>query len=377
MQQEILDTEVWAGVQRLLTDYAELEDGDDVVIAYTPDSRESAALVGVACEQRGVSVSFIPMRPLSDRGFPERLAARVPHVRTRSGKCLFLTFEKDTMSHHGEIRAFFSSYDPTKYRVIRAINAGRDLFATGLASSPRELSALNTSLIERLMRAEHLSIETDQGTKLVVQLDNQKFRFVSNRGLAQPRQFVIIPAGEVATFPAHISGKFIADFALNVNMLYDGDARLHKHPVTAWVDDGRLQDFECDDDDVRRFLDECFGRKNARFVGELGFGTNRAVKTAVYENSHLNERVPGVHLGFGQHNQTNETAGYACDVHVDLCAKGGKIWLDGENEPIDLEALTPSFNPHPDMVRDEDVFSEEIQVSDCCGLLTQSPGRLR
>lgn len=365
----LLSEKVWAGIDRLLTDYAELRAGDDVAVLYTPESRESAAVVGVACERRGHNPVYLPMRPLRDPSFPERLARAVPRSRSRPGKCVVLTFERDTMSHHGAIRSQFADYHPAQVRVVRAINSGVDLFATGLSMTPEELSALNTALIERLAGTRRLRVTTRAGTDLEIRLDNERFRFISNRGMAQSPQFIIIPAGEVATFPAEISGTLAADFALNMNMIYDGDVRLSDRPVVVEIEDGAATRLRCDDRQMQRFLEEGFARANARRVGELGFGTNKAVVEAVPENSHLNERVPGVHLGFGQHNQTNESTGYECDIHIDLCAKGGRLWFDDGPVPLDLEALAPSARPHPEMARDEDVFSEELQGEDCCGLV--------
>lgn len=361
------------GVDRLLTEYAELDANDEVVIAYSPDSRDSAAFVGLACEAYDVRVGYVPMQPLRDPGFRARLAQVAPKRAGTTGKCVLLTFEKDTMSHHGDIRAHFSERDSDRYRVIRAINAGVDLFETGLALGPNELSALNATLLERLMAASTLRIRTEAGTDLRVSLDNQRFQYISNRGTAQPRQFVIIPAGEVATFPASIDGSLVADFAVNVNTIYDDDVRLDTCPITTRIADGQLVGFDCPNPAMDRFLRRNFDRSNATRVGELGFGTNKAVREAVCENSHLNERVPGTHIGFGQHNQTNASAGYECDIHIDLCAKGGLIWFDDDPQPLDLEAIAPSPRLHPAMARDEDVFSEEIQSQDCCGLLSQSP----
>jgi len=88
----------------------------------------------------------------------------------------------------------------------------------------------------------------------------------------------------------------------------------------------------------------------------------------VPENSHLNERVPGVHIGFGQHNQKAAATGYDCDIHIDLCAQGGLVWFDDLAEPLDLENVTPSARPHPILVNSEDVFSDDAE-EDCCGIL--------
>jgi leucyl aminopeptidase (aminopeptidase T) len=280
-----------------------------------------------------------------------------------------LIFELHTASHNKTVKTVFAKYDPSQYNVVRAINSGRDLFTTGLAMRPDTLSALNTAILERCREARHLRVETPSGTSLRVELDNSRFRWLSNRGVGRPGKFLVIPPGEVATFPAKIDGTLVADFAINVNMYYDDDARLGANPVTAEIRDGRLAGYHCASPAVSDFLRTCFGRPNALRVGELGFGTNKAVQSAVPENSHLNERVPGVHIGFGAHNQTEEATGYSCDVHVDLCAQGGLIWFDNSPEPIDLANLTPSANPHPPLVNNEDIFSDDAE-EDCCGTLT-------
>jgi hypothetical protein len=105
-----------------------------------------------------------------------------------------------------------------------------------------------------------------------------------------------------------------------------------------------------------------------RFVGELGFGTNACVTGSVAMNSHTNERRPGIHLGFGQHNQREEVAGYFCDIHVDLCARGGLVWVDDAPLPLNLEEIEPSTNPHPAIFDGEDVLPPEPLDGDCCGL---------
>ena len=96
-------------------------------------------------------------------------------------------------------------------------------------------------------------------------------------------------------------------------------------------------------------------------------------------NSHINERRPGVHIGFGQHNQDPGVVNYQCDLHLDLIAKGGTIWADENADSLDLEQFTPSANPHPLTPRDEDVFSPDSEIAaggDCCGILQDDGLRL-
>jgi hypothetical protein len=366
---EVLDSASWEGVNILLDVFAKVRPDDRVVIAYSPDSRESAAWVVAALRERNIQPRMVGMRPLRDTGFLDRLNSALPSPEELPGRLLILTFERDTMSHNGSIRAALSRYDSKICQVVRAMNAGTELFSLGFRVSPEELSARNAAILERCMSAEKLRVETAAGTSLQVQLDNRRFRWISNRGVWRPGKFVILPAGEVATFPAQISGTLIADFAINVNTIMDQDARLDSSPVRVQIEQGRLSDFTCQNANIERFLSKCFSRKNARYVGELGFGTNCGIGVPIALNSHINERRPGVHIGFGQHNQTDTLTGYSCDIHTDLIARGGRVWVDDEDGPIDLEDLAPSSKQHPVVYQDEDVFSEELDGGDCCGAL--------
>ncbi|WP_314614715.1 M29 family metallopeptidase [Streptomyces stackebrandtii] len=369
----MIDSSIWAGVQSLLDDYVGLRSADTVVVLYTSDSYESAVWVSAALELRDVNIVRVWMAPIRDDDFEGRLASALPSPAVLSGRLVVLTFERDTMSHTRALADALGTYDPRRCVVFRAISAGSELFSQALSVSPDELSARNTAVLERCTTASRLHITTASGTDLHVTIDSERHRWISNRGSARPGGFTVIPAGEVATFPAAIEGVLVADFAFNVNAITDIDARLEKRPVSVWVSDGRAVEYECDDPTIKGFIDACFAKHCSHYVGELGFGTNSGVSNAIPMNSHINERRPGVHLGFGQHNQPLDVVPYQCSIHLDLIAKGGLIWVDGDPVPVDLEHILPSARRHPENLREADVSSPEdpeIEVADCCGILT-------
>src|ERR1019366_329261 len=349
----------WAGVQSLLDNYMEVNSNDSVVIAYTPDSFEAAAWVSAALVLRDTEVRRVPMYPLHDPDFFRNFVSALPAPDALRGRLVVLTFELETMSHDDAIRKALCRYDEASCIVLRSISSCEELFAYALHPSPDELSRLNTAILERCMPAKKLRLKASGGTDLRIGIDSERHRWISNRGKWRPGSFVILPAGEVATYPSSINGVLVADFAFNVNALTDRSARLVERPVTVWIEDGRAQEHTCEDAEVKHFLDQCFGTYCAHNVGELGLGTNISVKSAISLNSHINERRPGVHIGFGQHNQGTGVT-YRCNIHLDLIANGGLVWVDDDPNPIDLERLVPSSGQHPTDSRDEDVFSPRI-----------------
>jgi hypothetical protein len=367
-----VEDRVWEGVEALLDDYVGLQAADRVLLLYTSDSQRSAALVSAALEQRAIRFDRVWMAPLNDPDFRDRLNAVLPEPGELAGRLVLLTFERDTFSHTLAITELFGRYDPARLLMFRSISASDALFAQALNASPEELSQRNASLLERFVGASHLRVRTRGGSDLDIAIESERYRWISNRGRARPGGVTILPAGEVATFPAAISGVHVADFAFNINMITERDARLDRAPVRLVIEDGRVVDFSCDSPDMLAFVEDCLVRKCASNVGELGFGTNWRIDQPIAMNSHINERRPGVHLGLGQHNQGPGAVGYQCPIHFDLIAAGGLVYVDDDPVPVDLENVIPSSAPHPSQTRDEDVFSPEaleISEEDCCGLL--------
>lgn len=356
---------LWEGVDRLLFDYACVGDGDTVIVAATPDSIEPAIWVSAACEARGLPVTRVWMDPLHDPMFEDELARALPETLTH--RLAVITLERDTMSHAAALGRALSKYPADRTITTRVISASTELFTGPMRATPEELTRRNAVVLRALTEVDECTVTTDGGTELRIALD-PAFRWISNRGVSRRGGNVILPPGEVATYPAKVEGRLVADFAFNINAITDRDARLADRPVTIDVEDGRAVAWSCEDETIQAFLDECFGREHATRVGELGFGTNPFVVDPIPHNSHVNERKPGIHLGFGQHNQTPRLTGYACPLHLDLIARGATVTAG--NATLDLEQLEPPDDiQHPTFPDDQDVFAPDDD-GDCCGVLT-------
>ncbi len=364
-----LDQASWDGIQSLLDNYAQITEQDDVALAYTLDVREPATWVAMALKSRNISVTLIPMLPLRDPEFCRRLSTVIPPSRKTPGRYVLMVLERETVSHDEIIRHTFMSYDRNQYLVIRVLNASHYLFANGMAIKAEEHAARNATIFEYCRDASSLTITTAKGTELHVGLDPHKFRWLSMSALDYPGKTLVLPTGEIATFPATVCGRLVADFALQANFLIAADTRLNTSPVTLEIRDSEVTDYFCGRPDIMRILDKAFSYTNSRRVGELGFGTNSQVKVPSFENSLLNERCPGVHLGFGNHNQAIGDVGYACATHIDLIAMGGLVRAHASKKSIDLSNIPPSPNWQSLHLgsEHEDIFSPPLMDADCCG----------
>ncbi|MET7913267.1 hypothetical protein ABZS98_34460 [Streptomyces avermitilis] len=349
------------GVDALLDRYAGLSDRDHCVVVFAPDSREAAAWLVAGLKQRKLSTQVIGMRPLVDYGFAARLKSAVPDPESFTGRLVIFTLERDTMSHFSPLLNVMQQFGSDRCMVVRIISASREFFEQALNLGPEELSARNAALLTRLTKACSIRVRSRGGTDLRIRLDAGRYDWISNRGVWRPGGFTILPAGEIATYPARIDGRLVADGALNCNVITRIDTRLAAHPLTVDITDGRATGFTGGDDDVRELVELCFKQPHGTRVGELGFGTNSGIDRFIPANSHINERRVGVHIGFGQHNQDRAVVGYEEKVHLDLITDGAELYIDDECEPVDLENLQLTGDEHPELVRDEDI------TGDCCG----------
>lgn len=370
----------WKGVNSLLDSYLEVRSDDTVIIAYTSETYEYAAWLYVALDMRGIIAQRVWMLPIHDVEFANRFSNSLPHPDHLPGRLIIITLEFDTLSHGQVIRSALCKFDVNRTMVYRVISACESLFSDALKIAPMELSARNARILEFCTGGKKMQVTTPGGTDLRITTDSSKYKWISNRGIWRPGKFVVLPPGEVATFPAAIEGIFVADFAFNINMITDIDARLNNHPVTVWIDNNRVVRYECSDKAISLFLDKCFQTPYADIVGELGFGTNIGIQTPIPLNSHINERHPGVHLGFGQSNQSPEVVEYNCNIHLDLISKGGMIWVDDNPISLDIENIIPSSLPHPTYTYDEDAHSgkllDDSDIDDCCGIFTNEGMKL-
>lgn len=354
-------SEIMAGVNTLLSDYAQAESQDTYIIAYTLDSRESAAWIAAGLKSRGNEPSLVPMRPLVDDGFYNRLHKVLPDPEVMPGRLIIFTLERDTMSHFQPFVEILQRFGPTQCKILRVISASTEFFTRSLNLTPETLSARNASLLARINGSKSMVVRSAGGTDLRINVDSEKYDWISNRGAWRPGGFMILPAGEIATYPAEIDGVLVADGAINCNMISELDMRLGDNPLTVEIENGKAVNFSCRKDEIAEFVRAGFAMEFGRNVGELGFGTNSGVGNFIPHNSHINERHPGVHIGFGQHNQTQATVPYLADIHMDLITNGATIAIDGDPDIIDLEDLVITGAEHPKTIRDEDV------VGDCCG----------
>lgn len=188
----------------------------------------------------------------------------------------------------------------------------------------RELNDRQASLVDRLSQAREIRLEAD-GTDLTLRVDGRTW--INSNGKHN------MPSGEVFTGPLEDSATGTVRFTIPSSprgVLVEGVELTFEHGEVKSATAGRGQDY----------LDAALATDaGARFLGELGIGTNAGIDRPT-GSIMLDEKMAGtVHLALGR--SYPESGGRnSSALHWDLICDlrdGGRLTADGE--AIDLAAV--------------------------------------
>jgi leucyl aminopeptidase (aminopeptidase T) len=177
-------------------------------------------------------------------------------------------------------------------------------------------------------QARLLTVRSPGGTSLTATFD-PAHAWVKTSGIINPRYWSNLPAGEVFTTPKSVDGTFVCDGTAGdyFNAKY---GVLERTPLVLEIRGGRLVSARCDRADLQRdFWDYCHTDANSDRVGELAFGTNLGLQRMIGILLQ-DEKVPGVHLAFGDPYGSQTHADWKSRTHVDVLTRGCDVWIDDE-----------------------------------------------
>lgn len=215
-----------------------------------------------------------------------------------------------------------------RIRYAHMIGVTPQIMREGMRADYVQVDRLSTQLCARLDHARSLTVRTASGTNFGATFDHS-LAWVKTSGLINPRYWSNLPAGEVFTTPSSVDGTFVCDGTAGdyFNSKYGS---LDRTPLVLEVRGGRLVSARCDRTDLERdFWSYCHTDENSDRVGELAFGTNLGLREMIGILLQ-DEKVPGVHLAFGDPYGSQTHADWKSRTHVDVLTRGCDVWIDDE-----------------------------------------------
>ena len=208
------------------------------------------------------------------------------------------------------------------------------LMREGMRADYHQVHALTMQVYERVREAKAIRVTSPKGTDLTARF-SPDLKWIASHGLYHEQgQWGNLPEGEVFTSPATAEGIIVADvlgdyFSPKYGML--------EHPVTFHVVQGWVERVQCADKAIETEVwDYLNSDENGRRAGEFAIGTNTAV-TELTGNLLQDEKLPGVHVAFGNPYPHETGADWTSSVHVDVIPTNCTIEVDGQAIMVDGE----------------------------------------
>jgi leucyl aminopeptidase (aminopeptidase T) len=299
--------------------------GERVALIADEPSREVAASLEQALADReavidAVLIESVARRPL--RGAPREVLAALEHCD--AGILCVQPMEGELAAR----MAIVATVERRRIRYAHMIGVTPRIMREGMRADYRQVDRLSQQLCERMQKARRLTVRTAAGTDFSATFD-PSLVWVKTSGLINPRYWSNLPAGEVFTTPASVDGTFVCDGTAGdyFNAKY---GILDRTPLVLDIRGGRLVSARCERHDLEQdFWNYTHTDDNSDRVGELAFGTNLGLREMIGILLQ-DEKVPGVHLAFGDPYGSQTHADWSSKTHIDVLTRECDVWIDDE-----------------------------------------------
>jgi aminopeptidase len=313
------------GAQNAVNVCLAIQPGERVALIADHASAEVAASLEHALVARGASARCVRIESVSPR--PMTTAPQTALEALEEADAGILCVQP----LEGELdarRGIVGAVEKRRIRYAHMVGVTPRIMREGMRADYRRVDRLSQQLCERMPSARRLTVRTPAGTNFSATFD-PALAWVKTSGLINPRYWSNLPAGEVFTTPASVDGTFVCDGTAGdyFNAKY---GTLDRSPLLLEIRGGRLIAAHCDRADLQRdFWTYCHTDSNSDRVGELAFGTNLGLREMIGILLQ-DEKVPGVHLAFGDPYGSQTHADWSSRTHVDVLTRHCDVWIDDD-----------------------------------------------
>jgi len=307
----------------------------EVCLAVRPEERvaliadeasgEVAASLAAAIDEVGARWDGVLIEQVADRPLGAAPTAVLDALEHADAGILCIQPRQGEL---GARMAIVSLVERRGMRYAHMVGVTSQIMRQGMRADYRLVDELSQRLCERMPHARSLHVESPGGTSLTATFD-PAYAWIKTSGLINRRYWSNLPAGEVFTTPASVDGVFVCDGTAGD---YFGPkyGDLSATPLRLEIAGGRLTAASCARADLEReFWTYCHTDEYSDRVGELAFGTNIALDEMIGVLLQ-DEKIPGVHLAFGDPYGSQTGAPWKSRTHIDVLTRACDVWIDDD-----------------------------------------------
>jgi leucyl aminopeptidase (aminopeptidase T) len=213
-----------------------------------------------------------------------------------------------------------------KMRHAHMVNIDQRIMLEGMRADFGEVDRISTQVWQMASAASRIRATTPAGTDITGQFSPQ-LKWLKTSGIISPHKWGNLPGGETFTAPMQVDGTFVVDGVVG-DYLCEKYGDLRESPLTIEVEGNRLRAAYSENKELEReFWAYCHTDENSDRVGEFAIGTNIAVHDVI-GNILQDEKIPGIHIAFGNPYAAHTGADWHSATHIDVVGRKFDIWID-------------------------------------------------
>jgi leucyl aminopeptidase (aminopeptidase T) len=213
-----------------------------------------------------------------------------------------------------------------KLRHAHMVNIEKRIMLEGMRANFQNVDELSLRVLNIVKDARSIRAVTPAGTDVRAELCAE-YKWVKTSGIISPEKWGNLPGGEIFTAPLEVNGTFIVDGVVG-DYLCGKFGDLKETPLTVRIERNRLTEVHSENKQLEEDFREYTHRdENSDRVGEFAIGTNTALKDVI-GNILQDEKIPGVHIAFGNPYGEHTGAQWTSSTHIDVVGRDFDIWAD-------------------------------------------------
>jgi aminopeptidase len=212
-------------------------------------------------------------------------------------------------------------------RHAHMVNIEKKIMIEGMRADFVKVDELSARVLEIASKARSIRATTAAGTDITADL-TPEYKWLKTSGIISTKKWGNLPGGEIFTTPLEVNGTFVIDGVVG-DYLCSKYGDLRESPLTIHIKGNRLIDLESKNRElVEEFWKYTHTDENSDRVGEFAIGTNIGLHNVI-GNILQDEKLPGVHIAFGNPYGAHTGAEWTSSTHIDVVGTKFNIWADG------------------------------------------------
>lgn len=222
---------------------------------------------------------------------------------------------------------FVYAVEANKVKYAHMVGITEEIMCQGMRADYRKVDDISRRILARASKCSTVRVKSRAGTDIVATF-KPEYTWRKTSGIIE-EVWSNLPGGEVFTFPYSVDGTFVVDGTVG-DYFSAKYGVLDKTPMTLEISGGYLKKVSCANKELEKeFWEYCHRLPYSDRIGEFAIGTNLAVFEFI-GNLLQDEKMPGIHIAFGDPYGSQTGADWSCKTHVDVITRSCDIWIDDE-----------------------------------------------